>query len=294
MGSLLLIIAIFIFVSIFFIFRLFSNYKIDNYQALIVNYGVATILAFLFYNGEIPIKDVINQDWFLPSSILGVLFASSFLVFAISTQKMGMAITSVASKMSVIIPVTAGVILYESESLSVFEITGLALAMASFYLIFKKDKKEESTSTKYILLPIIVLILSGINDTLMKYIREVHFNISESTLNSEILFVGSLFAISFISSLVLFGTPIIIKKSKIEFKNIIAGSILGLFNFFSAFTMFKAMGHFPSAVFFPIFNVSIVSLSALLGIVFFKERLSKINYIGLAFALSAILMLTIN
>ena len=294
MGTILLIIAILIFVSIFFIFRLFSNYKIDNYQALIVNYGIATALAFMFYNGEMPVTEIVNQDWFLPASILGVLFASSFLVFAISTQKMGMAITSVASKMSVIIPVTAGVLMYENESLSTIEIIGLAFAMASFYLIFKKDKKEESSNIKYILLPIIVLVLSGINDTLMKYIREIHFNISNSTLNSEILFVGSLFAVSFISSLVLFGIPIIIKKSKIEMKNIIAGSILGFFNFFSAFTMFKAMGYFPSAVFFPIFNVGIVSLSALLGILFFKEKLSKINYIGLVFALGAILMLTIN
>ncbi len=293
MGTILLIVAILIFVSIFFIFRLFSNYKIDNYQALIVNYAVAATLAFIFYNGELPVSEVVNQDWFLPSSILGVLFASSFLVFAISTQKMGMAITSVASKMSVIIPVTAGVVLYETETLSTFEIAGLALAMASFYLIFKKDKKEGSTNAKYVILPIVVLILSGINDTLMKYIREIHFNL-ESTLNSEILFIGSLFAISFISSIVLFGIPTIVNKNKIEIKNIIAGSILGFFNFFSAFTMFKAMGHFPSAVFFPIFNVGIVSLSALLGIVFFKEKLSKINYIGLIFALGAILMLTIN
>ncbi len=292
MGTILLISAIIIFVSIFLIFRLYEKYKIDNYQALIVNYLTASVLALGIYSGEVKLIDIPSQSWFIPASILGVFFALSFLLYAISTQRAGMAITAVASKMSVIIPVVAGSIIYQNETLSIGEIAGLLLAMASFYLIFKKEKSEK-IDRSLIILPIIILLFSGINDTLMKYIREIYFNVSQSTLNSEILFVGSLFSISFISSLILFGIPLIINRKKIELKNILAGLLLGVFNFASAFTMFKAMGHFESAVFFPIFNVGIVSLSALIGIIFFKEKLSKINYIGLLSALGAILLLTI-
>ena len=292
MGIFLIIIAIVFFVSILLIFRMFDTYKIDNSQALIFNYFVAAFFAFTIYSGELKIVEIPSQDWFSPSIILGVLFALSFLLFALSTQKAGIAITSVASKMAVMIPVIFGAYFYDSENLNAIKIIGLLLAMASFLLIFKKNNTESFNKNK-ILLPIAIFVFSGANDTLLKFIREVHFNISESDLNSEILFVATLFSISFISSLIFFGIPLIVKKKKFELKNIIAGSILGIFNFLSAFTMFKAMGYFESSIFFPIFNVSVVGLSALIGVVLFKEKLTTINYIGLILALAAILLLTL-
>ena len=301
MGITILIIAIFVFVSIFLIFRIFHTYTINNSQALIVNYFVATLLAFTIYGGELPIYKIPQQSWFIPNIALGIMFALSFLLYALSTQRVGMAITSVASKMSVVIPVFIGAYIYINESISTYEFAGLLLALASFYLIFKKDKSKNIVNeikTKHdkllIILPLSIFLFTGANDTLMKYIRETYFNVSTSNINSEILFIGSLFAISFISSLIFFGIPEFIKKNKIELKSIIAGIILGIFNFFSAFTMFKAMGYFDSAVFFPIFNVGIVSLSAIIGIIIFKEKLTKTNYLGLIMAIGAIIFLAIS
>lgn len=293
MGIILITIAILLSVSIFLIFRLFDKYKIDNSQALIVNYFTASLLAFIIYNGNINISDIPNQTWFSPSIILGVLFAISFLLFAISTQKVGMAITSVASKMAVIIPVLIGAYIYDNESLNTIKFIGLGLALISFFFIFKTDN-ESSLNKKTIILPISIFLFSGANDTILKFIREVYFHISESDFNSEILFVATLFSISFISSLILFGIPLIYQKKRIEFKNFIAGAILGILNFFSAFSMFKAMGYFESAIFFPLFNVGIVSLSAIVGVLFFKEKLNKTNYFGLVAAMAAIMLLTLN
>lgn len=293
MGIIFITIAILFFVSVFLIFRIFEKYKINNSQAIIVNYLVASIFSFLVYSGNTKLIDIVNQNWFIPTAFLGTLFMISFLLYAISTQKAGMAITAVASKMSVVIPVFIGAYLYDYEHLSSIKIIGLIFALLSFYLIFKQSGKEKIQWLK-IFLPILIFFISGADDTLMKYIREIYFKSSEMDLNSEILFIGSLFSISFISGILILGLITIIKKDKIELKSLWAGIILGIANFFSALTMFKAMGYFESSVFFPIFNVSIVSLSALIGIIFFKEKMSKINYIGLTLALLTILILAIS
>ena len=217
----------------------------------------------------------------------------SFLAFAVSTQKAGIAITSVASKMSVLIPVFLGAYLYEYETLNTIKIAGLLLAIASFYLIFKTDKTE-AFKIKSIILPLIIFLFSGANDSLLKYIREIFFKSPEINIDSEILFMMSLFSVSFISGIVILGPISILKKEKLEIKSIIGGIVLGIFNFFSALTMFKAMGHFESSFFFPVFNVSIVGLSTLIGIVFFKEKLSLTNKIGTIVALITILILALN
>ncbi len=293
MGIIYITVAILFFVSIFLIFRIFEKYKINNSHAIIINYLIASIFSLFLYKGELPISDVIFQNWFPATAVLGTLFMISFLLFAISTQKAGMAITSVASKMSVVLPVFIGAYLYEYEHLSAFKITGLLFALLSFYLIFKKSDTEKINWIK-IVLPLLIFLFSGANDVIMKYIREMYFKTSEMNLDSEILFVGSLFSISFISGLIVLGPISIIKKEKLELKSLWAGIILGIVNFFSALTMFKAMGYFESSVFFPIFNVSIVSISAIIGIIVFKEKLSKLNYIGLGLALITILILAIS
>ena len=293
MGVIFLIVSILFFVSIFLIFRIFDYYNINNPQAIIINYAIASLVSFIFYKGDIQLTTVYTLNWFPYAAALGVLFMLSFLLFAISTQKAGIAITSVASKMSVLIPVFLGAYLYEYETLNTIKIVGLVLSIASFYLIFKKEKTEEF-EIKTIILPALIFLFSGANDSLLKYIREMFFKSAEINLDHEILFMGSLFTVSFISGVLILGTITLIKREKFEFKTIIAGTILGVFNFFSALTMFKAMGHFESSFFFPVFNVSIVGLSTLIGIIFFKEKLNRTNKIGTALALITILLLALN
>ncbi len=293
MGIFYITIAILFFVSIFVIFRIFERYKINNSHAIIINYLIASAFSYLIYKGDISLSQLPQQSWFYPSAILGFLFMVSFLLFAISSQKAGIAITAVASKMSVVIPVLVGAYLYKYEHLTSIKIIGLILALLSFYLIFKKEKKEK-IALNLIILPLLIFIFSGINDSLMKYIRETYFRGATITLNSEILFVGTLFAFSFVTGILLFAPVTLIKKEKIEWKSLWAGIILGIVNFFSALTMFKAMGYFESSVYFPIFNVGIVSLSALIGITFFKEKLSRTNLIGLGLAMTTILILALS
>ncbi len=284
---LVLIFAILCFVSIFILFRYFEKWKVDNMQAIVVNYLVASILSFLLYNGDISFSDALKQAWFIPSLILGVLFMVSFYLYALSAQRSGVALTAVASKMSVVIPVILGSIIYSNENLNALKWIGLGLSLISFYLIFK-SKKGSNINVKLLILPTIIFFAAGANDTLMRWIK-VHYSIGNgNNFNEEIYFVAILFSISFLTSLFFIAGQTITKPRPIHWQSIGAGALLGVLNILSATSMFVAMGKFESAFFFPVFNVSIVSLSALSGILLFREKLSTVNLIGIALALITI------
>ena len=279
----ILLFAILAFVSIFVLFRYFEKWGVDNLQALVINYFVAAVISFFIYDGDDKLSESMNQPWFSSAVVLGIMFMVSFYLYALSTQKSGVAITAVASKMSVVIPVIIGSLIYTHESLNTVKYIGLALALVSFYLIFK-SKEGTQLNVKLLILPLIIFFFSGANDTFMKWIKDTYVETASDSLNNEIHFIGVLFTISLLTAIVFMIVHQIRKPTPIHWTSIGAGALLGIMNVLSATSMFLAMGQFESGFFFPIFNVSIVSLSALSGIVLFKEKLSTINLIGILLA----------
>jgi multidrug transporter EmrE-like cation transporter len=92
----------------------------------------------------------------------------------------------------------------------------------------------------------------------------------------------------------LIGIAIIKNKMKITGKSILGGIVLGIPNYFSLYFLIKMLDSevFESSTIFTIHNVAIVMVSTLVGIVFFKEKISFRNGIGIALALTAIFLVT--
>lgn len=269
---------------IFITFRLFKNFRIDNWQAITVNYIVATLFGFLIYRGPSDPATILDSSWLVSAILLGIFFIGTFFVFALSSQKVGVALTSVASKMSVVIPVAFGVILY-SESLGPLKVTGIAAALIAFYLTFKKKEKQKIRAA-YLLYPVLMFLGNGTNDTIMKY-AEHHF-----VQNDLILFLSVIFLVSLVIGLTIFMIRFFSGFSAIKIRSILGGVVLGLLNFGSTYYILRAMGEFESSVVFPLANSSIVMLSALTGFFVFRERLSLVNWAGVILSIAAIVIIS--
>jgi drug/metabolite transporter (DMT)-like permease len=172
-----------------------------------------------------------------------------------------------------------------NDTVSLIKILGIILGFFSFYLIFKSDGSIK-VKKEYVLLPLLLLIGTGTNDTIVKYVQYNFLN------NDENIFVETVFVFSFIFSLIFLTIKSFIKGYQLDVKSIIAGLILGVVNFFGAWFFLKSMSIFQASVLFPVINVSVVVLSTFAGMIFFKEKLRAINIIGLTVALIAILMIT--
>ncbi|MCK4569342.1 MAG: DMT family transporter [Bacteroidales bacterium] len=271
--------------AIFAVMKLFNRFKIDNWQAITINYIIASILGYIIYKGEISASLILEKSWFEFAIILGITFIGTFFIFALSSQRVGVALTSVASKMSVVIPVIAGLILL-NEKITLLAGIGVGIALIAFYLTLGGGANR-SFPRKYVIFPLLLFLGNGINDTIMKY-SEHHF--VEDT-NDLVLFLSVIFTAALILGLIISTKRYIDQRYSISFRNIIAGIVLGLLNFGSTFYILKSMGIYESSVVFPVANAGIVCLSALVGFFFFREKLSRQNWAGIIMAILAILLI---
>ncbi len=282
-----LLLSILFSTGLFVIFKYFGIYKIDVLKAIFVNYIVAFSMGFFFAERQIPISEIYLEPWFSGALFLGALFVSIFFVMAMTAQKNGVSVTSIAGKMSVVVPVFFGIILY-NESVTFLKIVGIIMALIAVYLSSVKEEKSEKNGT--LLLPILLFIGSGTIDTLLKYIQENY--VSDEDVS---IFSGSLFGIAGAFAFFILVIKTLKKREAFGYKNIIAGIILGIPNYYSIIFLIKALQNknFESSTLFTINNVAIVVVSTLVGLFFFKEKFSIKNKIGVAMAVLGIIIVTI-
>lgn len=284
--------------GLFVIFKYFGIYKVDVLKAIVVNYIVACSLGFLSTTITIPISEILEKPWFLGALCLGGLFVAVFFVMAMTAQKNGVSVTSIAGKMSVVIPIVFGVFLY-NESVTFIKVTGIIIALLAVYLASVKEKKAsyldpESSSGKInagLLFPILLFFGSGTIDTVLKYI-EVSFVKPDEIA----LFSGSLFGIAGCFGIGILLIKFFIKKTAFGFKNIIAGIVLGVPNYYSIIFLIKALQveGLESSVLFTINNVAIVITSVLVGLLLFKEEFSNKNKLGIGLAIVGIVLVSLS
>ncbi len=274
---------------LFVIFNYFKRYKIHVLKAIVVNYVVAFSLGFGTTEGAVAFSSLPEQPWFYGAMVLGLLFVSIFSVMAMTTQRNGVSVASVSGKMSVVIPVLFGVFLY-GESLSSVKILGICIALVAVYLASVKEEKLPSLPKATLLFPFLLFLGSGAIDTTLKYVETTSVKPEEVT-----LFSGSLFGFAALFGILLLGVNQLKNNHPFGFKNIVAGIVLGVPNYYSIVFLIKALQieGVESATLFTANNVGIVVLSTLVGVLLFKEKFSVKNTIGVVLAIVGIILVSI-
>ena len=285
-----LIISIIASTLIFVIFKLFAVYKINTLQAIVVNYGVACTCGIIGYKNTLEVSKIPEYDWFYYTLGLGALFIIVFNLMAITTQRNGLSVVSVATKMAVVIPIAFG-LWYYKESLGIYKGIGIALALVAVYLASLKNLDNIGLSKKNLIFPLLVFLGSGLIDTSLNYLQNDF--IEDKTLLP--IFSATIFAAAGVIGVCVLALQRIQGTFHFEIKNVIGGIVLGIPNYFSIYFLVKALRSdlFDSSGIFTINNVAIVILSTLMGIAFFKEKLSLKNWIGIVLAIISIALVTL-
>jgi len=276
-------------VSYFFIlFKLYPRYHVNTIHAIIINYAVCVIIGVVYSFSEIDVSNNIQSDWFPISIIHGLLFITLFYITAYSAQKIGVSITSVASKMSFIIPalVSLLIIIGDYNEHSVFYYLKYLLAIASVFLS-SYTKNGSGQTKKHFLIPLVVFIGTGIIDTIVNVVNDFYLDTTadEKTYPIYAFLFATLFGVIF---LMYQSTK---KKLVISKASIVGGIALGLPNYFSILFLIKALSEFDNngAFLFPIANIGTIVISTLFSVIFFREKLSKINLIGVLLGIVALI-----
>ncbi|MBP5401412.1 MAG: EamA family transporter [Bacteroidales bacterium] len=283
-----LVLAIVFSAGVFVTMRFFKRFGLDNHQALMWNYVFATVTGFLMCGRVDTVPVLVGEAWFGLSLLTGFWFIFTYLLMTASTQSSGVTVTSLSSKLSVVLPAMAGILLFQ-ETLGWQVAIGIILALVALVLVVGGGNQsvENNKGTRWVL-PILIFFGTGTGDILMK------LNEQRNHADDMSFMIAFIYLISMLFGIILVSYELIRGKSKWQNKSIIGGVALGVINFFSTYCIFQAMRCFDNVILFPIYNIGVVSLTALIGWLVFKERLTWKNYLGLAIALIAVILISIK
>jgi drug/metabolite transporter (DMT)-like permease len=220
---------------------------------------------------------------------MGLVFILLFNIIAFTAHRIGVAVASVSNKLSLVIPVLLAIYLYD-ERLTTLKIAGIVLALLAvlFTCWPHKDISGSSIHSAHgwlLMVPLILFLGSGMLDTMIKYVEHHYLD----GINNDNYFITA-FAMAGIMGSILLLVQVVAGKQTIDFRAIPAGILIGIPNYFSLWTLVKVLSANPgnSSTIFPIVNIGIVLFSTMAALVLFREKLSKLNWIGVGLAVVAI------
>ncbi len=273
-------------------FKVCERYKVNIFQAIVFNY-ITCVITGSFVNGSFPVNaTVMATPWFKWACVMGVLFVTIFNVIGFTAQKISIAVASVANKLSLIIPVILSVYLY-NETVAGWKLAGVILALAAVVLTCYQTKQQEAQKEAGIkkweyILPFALFIGSGLLDALINHVQKQY--VTEENKNAYLIS-------GFLSAAVIGSLLLLIqysrRRQKFEVKHLLAGIIIGIPNYFSIWCLVRFLKQSPwqSSSSIPVNNMGIVLFSSVVAWLLFKERLSKINWAGIALSLIAIYLI---
>ncbi len=272
---------------LYIVFKFYSKFKINTFQAIVYNYIVAFFVGLLLSEESLDFNSLLNKSWLIGSFILGGLFILVFTILGKTSQENGVSVASVSSKMSMIIPILFGIFFFK-ESITFEKIIGIVIALIAVYFTSKKESGK--IKMKNFIFPILLFFGAGIIDTSINYLQHTLLKDNEIA-----LFSATTFLVAFFFGLIISGFKTIKGNFKFEGKNIIGGIALGIPNYFSMYFLIKALHNknLESATIFTLINIGVILVSTFLGILIFKEKLLKQNYLGIVLAIIAVILVTL-
>jgi drug/metabolite transporter (DMT)-like permease len=289
-----LILSILFSVALLINFRLFSKYDINTFQAIVFNYPVCFITGYFLMDQGEKFQLDFHQNWTWYCLALGVGFIITFILSGVSTQRIGMTVTSLANNISLVIPVLFSLLVFGSNGVDFKAINYFGLILGILAVCLAAYRKEEASVSAGFWerggLALSVFLMYGITNTVINYVQ---INIiKDGTGVIPVMLIMILGAI--VSGLTVLAYKFITGNEVFQYKNLVAAVTLGIPNFLSFYFLIKALNHFGSsgALVYPLYNMGVILLSAAVGLIVFKEMLTKINKIGLALAVIAILFIS--
>ena len=265
--------------------KLARRYDVELLPAVAWNYVAAACLTLLFFRPDMGSVKIVNTPW--PFYLaLAVLLPGIFVAVGQAVRYAGIVRTDVAQRMSLLISLTAAFVLFR-EAMSAQKGFGIALGFVAIFCCIGWQKKSETSEDRFSWLYLLLVFIGyGLIDICLKQISQAKtVNFAQSLL-IMFLAAGSVAWLAW-------GRELIAKRSQFNLRNSGGGLLLGAFNFGNI--LFYVRGHQalpenPALVFLSM-NIGVIVLGTLVGVALFREKLSKINMLGIALAMVAVYIL---
>jgi drug/metabolite transporter (DMT)-like permease len=274
-------------------FKVLQKLNINTLQAIVFNY-ITCVITGSVINGAFPInKQNMAMPWFVWALLMGTMFIVILNIIGATTQKLGVAVASVANKLSLVIPFVFSIYLY-NETGTALKIAGIVVALAAVVLTCYPSQKNNGGDKKVnqllFILPVVLFIASGLLDTVIVYVKNSFFINPTDNFND---FLITAFSVAASIGLLILIFQFVTGKQQFSVKAVVAGIIIGVPNYFSIWCLGRVISNYKgnSSAIIPVNNMGIVLFSAVVAWLLFKEKLSAINWAGIILAIAAIALI---
>jgi drug/metabolite transporter (DMT)-like permease len=270
------------------LFRGFSDWRVNVFWAIPINYLTCVIAGSIWGGHPLALSTLASQPWLWLAMLQGGILAINFFLLAYTAQRVGVSVAALASRLSVAIPSILAFLFY-GDSFNPAKIAGLAAALLSLYLCTTSTEKHAvSRPLGLKLLPLLVFLTFGCYFIVIKY-AQVHY-LSEASFHDYVM-AGFLFG--FLTALAICSARRLLVLSQFRPVHVIAGLILGVVNYVAVYALVRALAleGWQSSQLYPMYSVGVVAVSTGLAMLLFNESLSNIRKVGLAVGLIAVALL---
>lgn len=280
-----LCLAILCSVSVGALIKVARSKGIEIAQSIAVNYLVAISLCFVLLKPDFKGQGIVEIVQTNPSAYLffalGILLPTVFLIQAKSLEFAGIIRTDAAQRLSLFLPILAAFTLF-GEVVTTNKLIALLLVfVALLCLIWKSHQGMAKGGATAVVSLVLVWVGFGVIDILFKQMAKT----------------GSAFPltllISFMFAACVMFIYLLLKRTQWHLPSVAVGLLLGALNFGNILFYIKAhqaLKDDPTIVFTGM-NLGVICLGTLIGAWVFREKINKINYVGVAIAIVAIICL---
>ena len=279
-----LIIAVLCSVAVSVLLKVARKRHIEIQQAIAFNYIVALSLSWFLLKPDfkgLEFTDFIAQSENTPIFLaLGILLPSVFIIMSKAVEFAGIVRSDAAQRLSLFLPILAAFLIFH-ETLSQSKVVGIVLAFVGLFCLLSKPNQQSAVDFRGVLGLIGVWFGYGIIDILFKQAAK-----------SGGAFPTTLFIAFSLAACIMF-IYLLFKRTQWNVASFVGGIILGVLNFFNILFYIKAhqsFGSNPTLVFAGM-NIGVICLGTITGALIFKEKISKVNWLGIVFSLCAIFCL---
>jgi len=317
-----LVLAVCCSLAIGMIFKHAGRQRLDRTTLLTVNYAAAVaVAAVLLALGRREVASGLSADpaLIVLGVVTGALLIFGFFVLSLATDVAGMSLAIGVMRVSVVIPFLMSWVIW-NEVPTPAQMVGLVVASIAFFLIARRKRpapasrpelapasgaaatekaqgggagaSEPAAGTAVSLRAFGVLALvflaGGAVDVSMKAFEETF-----GAQNSRVLFLLMAFGIAFLIGLAVVLWRGVRHGAWPTSATVGWGVVLGVINYGSLEFILRAIEQLPGTFVFPVNNIAIVLLAAVLGVTVWGEQLTRLNRLGLGLAVVALLLLNL-
>jgi len=215
-------------------------------------------------------------------ALTGLTYSAGMYLNLTLMGKRGAAITSSMIQLAVLIPIGVSVFFY-GETISSIQLLGIILAVSSLPLLAVKPMEKLELDREIIPMILVTITVVGFSQLSSKILVQ-------SGLEAQ----NNYFFLAIFSSAALLVSPLAWRNRKgIRKRDSIFGFGVGMFNVASNRFLLMALTTLPGAVVFPVSSAGSLLLVTISAIILFKEKVSRVNLVGILLTLSAVVLINL-